>query len=1024
MNLLYFFGIIFSVRLFCFTGLETIDCKDLINGDTGIIPLIQQDISVRSITTDKIGQIVYQLSSRQNTAGLLSYADTLRRSLEKNTGDTSYLSDLNYYIGVCYLFALKYEEAVHYLEESVKLKESYNVVDDKYLKALFNLSVAYNHIGDYSGVKNYLLKYIGLSGDFYGESSSEVATAYRILIGAAIVNNDYKNFIEYTDIALGLIKALDQKELSNLYSSIGTGHARMGDYAKARIYFEQAESVIENNPAEQDQNYITLINSMAINYGYLGITQKEDEYFRKGIELAVKDNSFLSFNMIHTFAIALGNNGNIQKGEALLSGLVEKSKKYYGTDSRYYIEVLKNYAAFLLNYKNDSEAAIKYFSVCNDYLQRHSEDASLRDPVYEGYARALHRNGRSTEAIEKIQELLFYGNPIPETDDPFKNPVIDSIRADKRYVRILRTKYEMLWDIYEENNDIGILKTAATTAELIIDLIDKIRINISEEESRIVLGDHYRDSYLMAIRDFELCYRKTADRFCLEKAFGIAERSKVAGLLAATRELNAIQLHIPHAIADYEKSLQREIGILNSKILQENEKGKPNKTFLNELNEDILVAIRARDSLILTFEKYYPEYFALKYNTLVPKMEDIPSIIGRKNNYINYIVSDSLLYVFIINRKYSELLTYRTDSVLFKKLGEFRDLLSNPSAVKDARSAFINYQHLGNDLYNILIEPLRKYFVSDNLLISPDSYLSYLPFETIVTSKYKGDGLLYRKLDYLMKKFNISYAYSATLMREIVSRSGSGTNNLAAFAPFYGNTINIDSLFSNIQPGEGFLYDLPYARQEAEFVAEISKGRLFLNDKAKESVYKSVAADYDIIHLAMHTFLNDQRPMNSAMIFSRINDDKEDGLLYTYEVYGIPLYARMVVLSSCNTGTGVLSTGEGILSLARGFLYSGSRSVVMSMWEIEDKSGTEIISRFYENLKKGNTKSIALRKSRSDYLKNATQFKSHPYFWATLIIYGDNSPVYYPLKVIIPILLVLILAGFLIFRYSRKRKYS
>ena len=51
----------------------------------------------------------------------------------------------------------------------------------------------------------------------------------------------------------------------------------------------------------------------------------------------------------------------------------------------------------------------------------------------------------------------------------------------------------------------------------------------------------------------------------------------------------------------------------------------------------------------------------------------------------------------------------------------------------------------------------------------------------------------------------------------------------------------------------------------------------------------------------------------------------------------------MVVLSSCNTGTGFLYSGEGILSLARGFIYSGSQSVVMSMWEIEDKSGTEIV---------------------------------------------------------------------------------
>jgi len=136
------------------------------------------------------------------------------------------------------------------------------------------------------------------------------------------------------------------------------------------------------------------------------------------------------------------------------------------------------------------------------------------------------------------------------------------------------------------------------------------------------------------------------------------------------------------------------------------------------------------------------------------------------------------------------------------------------------------------------------------------------------------------------------------------------------------------------------------------------------------------------------------------------------------------LNADMVVLSSCNTGTGILANGEGILSLARGFLYSGSRSVVMSMWEIEDKSGTEIISRFYANLKKGNTKSMALRKSRATYLRNATQLKSHPYFWSALVVYGDNSPVYAPVRLIAAIIILFLLSLTALIFYFRKRKYS
>ena len=98
----------------------------------------------------------------------------------------------------------------------------------------------------------------------------------------------------------------------------------------------------------------------------------------------------------------------------------------------------------------------------------------------------------------------------------------------------------------------------------------------------------------------------------------------------------------------------------------------------------------------------------------------------------------------------------------------------------------------------------------------------------------------------------------------------------------------------------------------------------------------------------------------------------------------------------------------------------------MSMWEIEDRSGTEIVKQFYNNLKKGNTKSDALRKARIEYLKKADQLRSHPYFWSTLIIYGNDTPLYYSKILIIVSLIVLAISIVIVslFFHFRKRKYS
>jgi CHAT domain-containing protein len=567
-----------------------------------------------------------------------------------------------------------------------------------------------------------------------------------------------------------------------------------------------------------------------------------------------------------------------------------------------------------------------------------------------------------------------------------------------------------------------VLESAAMTSELIISLIDRIRINISEEESRVVLGDNYRDSYLFAIRDFELCYRNTGENRFLEKTFEYVEKSKAAGLLAATRELNAVDFQIPPAIAELEKSLQREIGFYNAQISNENAKEIPDKDLTADWNKNLLEAVKIRDSLVMTYERDYPGYYAIKYNTSALSMKDIPKIIGRNGNYLNYVISDSLIYIFIVNRKYQQILTTGIDSTFINKLKDFRTLLSNSNLSENAREKFNSYKQIGHDLYKILVEPVRKYFISDYLVISPDNILSYLPFETFLSSTYQEEGIVYRKLPYVMNEFNISYTYSVSFMNETVSRKYGKTRDLIAFAPAYTKEVYIDSLFIRRKAESEILYDLPFARMEAKYISDISHGTLFINDDARESVFKAEAGKYDIIHLAMHTYLNDQNPMNSAMIFTQIRDMPEDGLLNTYEVYGIPLKAKMVVLSSCNTGSGFLSSGEGILSLARGFLYSGSQSVTMSMWEIEDQSGTDIIKMFYDNLHKGKSKSMALRKARTTYLKKANQLKSHPYFWSSLVVYGDNSPVYSSgilLSVAIGIILILFLAVyFLYFRYS------
>jgi CHAT domain-containing protein len=578
--------------------------------------------------------------------------------------------------------------------------------------------------------------------------------------------------------------------------------------------------------------------------------------------------------------------------------------------------------------------------------------------------------------------------------------------------------------IYDKTQDPAILEAASSTAKLIVQVLEKVRINISEEDSRLLLGDRYRDSYLNAIRDYNLLYRITGNHLFLENAFEFSEKSKVAGLLAATRELNASQLNIPSDLSDLEKKLKRDISLLNAKIAEEMKNEHHDTALLNTLKENILKSSLVKDSLVTVFEKKFPGYYSFKYNTAVTKLKEVQALTGRNGNYVNYIVSDSVLYIFIANRKRQQLLAFSTDSSFFNDIKTFRRLLDMPSPSVNARDAYDNYLKTGYRLYQKIIEPVRPYLISKKLLISPDNILSYIPFETLPASPYSDDRIRYNKIPYLMNEFDISYTYSVTYMAESMKRETRLTNRLIAFAPSYTEPIDIGSVLMNRQIVDGFLPDLPFAKQEAEYVSSVTNGRLYKNEQAKETVYKNESGKYDIIHLAMHTILNDRDPMYSTLIFSPEKDSTDDSYLKTYEVYSIPLKAKMVVLSSCNSGAGYLYSGEGILSLARGFMYSGSESVVMAMWEIEDRSGTEIVKSFYDNLKKGYSKSSSLRRARIRYLRQADQLRSHPYFWSSLVVYGNNKPLYYSryLTLFLPVTGMLVVLFLVI--YFRRRKYS
>ena len=890
-------------------------------------------------------------------------------------------------------------------------------------KINYNLGRASNYIGDDIRSDFYFSKSLDYVMKEKGGSDPELVTDYLALAIANInIRNDEKA-IEYTNKGLAIAAArpesVNPANLALLYQTRGTALARISDYFQAIINLSNSLKIYESKSLPVDEYYINLINNLASVYFLLGNVDKSAEAYEKGLKECEDLNDLTSFSLSGNYAITLAKLNQKAKGEKVMNAALSKLQKKYNSISREYTIAVTDYADFLREFDINPVLALELHKKSFDYVRLNPWDLNLRTTISLRYAMALMDNNEPETALDSISSLLSREAHIPEPDDVLINPDITLLNSDRNTLDILQAKYDVIRKISKGKQDLKFIESEARTAGLIIEIIESIRINIGEEQSRILLGDKFRDAYLNVISSYMSCFNISGKFEFLEKAFEYSERSKAASLLASIREMKAMKIFLPADIVATERKIQEEIGFYTARYEAENNKENPDHDILSLWENSLLKAISKRDSLRLVFKTDYREFYDLKYNTNVIGTDKTKKLIGRNKDYLSYIVSDSLLYILVVNRNVTHLETVRIDSGFNRLVTSYRKILSDPVRDENARKEFELFQQYGYRLYSSLIKPVKELLISKNLIISPDNILSLFPFETLVTSADIHSDLYYSRLPYLMNDFRISYAYSATLLSESERTRPAFRNRTLAFAPSYDNPVFLDSISVNRQPEKGALADLVYAREEADFVSDITSGISYLGKSATKDIYEKEAGNYDILHMAMHTVIKSLDPVNSGMIFAE--SGSANSYLRPFEIYNVPLNSKMVVLSSCNTGTGTLFAGEGVLSLARGFIFSGSRSVVMSLWEVDDREGTEIMKGFYRNLKSGKQKSESLRNARLDYLKNADMLRAHPYYWSTLVNYGDDAPLYVSKFTKGILVIFLVLMGIYIFSYLRNR---
>lgn len=255
------------------------------------------------------------------------------------------------------------------------------------------------------------------------------------------------------------------------------------------------------------------------------------------------------------------------------------------------------------------------------------------------------------------------------------------------------------------------------------------------------------------------------------------------------------------------------------------------------------------------------------------------------------------------------------------------------------------------ELYDELVSPIRPRLKGRHLVIAPHESLHYVPFHA-----------LYDGSQYLLDAYSVSYAPSASIYLQCHHKpGGAGSGALILGVP---------------SPQTPFVYE------EIQSVAmTLPKSELFIGPDASSKVLKEKGPKCQVIHIATHGFFRPDNPMFSGIRLG-------DSFLTLYDLYTLRLPVDLITLSGCSTGLNVVAAGDELMGLVRGLLTAGARTLLLTLWDVNDNSTAQFMKTFYERASRQPERAVALR----DSMQELREHYPHPYYWAPFVLTGKVFP--------------------------------
>jgi len=846
-----------------------------------------------------------------------------------------------------------------------------------------NIADSYNTIGvnhyfesDYDSTTYYYTKSFEIKKQMKTDSYALAVSAYNLALVYEDLGQSQKALENYEQAESLLLESSNTKNfLSDVYVGMALIHFYSGDISKSEIYVEKAMEKGLMSYGEFNPNMTFVYTT------YANILEEEKKYeeavsmLEKNLKIRLSTygpwhrwTCETYYDLANSYVLVK----NYDKAESYYQKAIEIGLKI---NSRQYLANARNFLAQLYIDRGihlDKARDLLELSLRTN-IDIYGDQNDLVAENYLQLARVFKLKKDVPRFMENIHKSLRASN--------YRQNDLSSVIGPLQALNSMMLLSEWFVETYKRDGDTSKLLDAYRYVDQKTALIKHTQSNFSSERSRINFANQYREVFEMDLGLCWLLYYETYDPKYLQKAFELSETNRNTTLLEGLQEIKYRAYgEIPQEKLELEQSTKKALEKVKMDIFYEKTANDPDKKFYQSLLDERIVLSNRLDSIYKVFNKNYPKFNSIDSGNEIITIEEVQHQLDEDTQVLTYFLGDQSLFTFNIERDTITLLRADIAGKLEEITNDFKNHLSKHEDIKE----------LSYDLYMYLLgqqlDPDKE-----NVVVVADNVLNYIPFEALRTP----DG------SYLVEHYNVSYNGSVRLFMELGSDffKYAPTEKWAGFAPVY-------------EEGE----ELTSTVSEIDEIADLTDGIKFIGEDATKENFFVHNKNFSVLHFAMHAKIDNENPLYNRLLF-------EDGELTASEIYTSTSNSNMAVLSACNTGFGKIEKGEGVMSMARAFHFSGIPSVVMSLWKVPDKETKTIMIDFYKYLRRGKTKSEAMRLAKRKYLEKDIDIElKHPYYWAGFVINGNTDPIdlnngiSFWLYVLMGLGLVL-LAGYLLRKY-------